>query len=46
MMLRSFHEVSWQQASTRLMRGDVALLQEDVHPRHIWKKALIEQLIE
>jgi hypothetical protein len=44
--LRSFNEVRQQQASTRLRRGDVALLQEDVRPRHMWKKALIEQLIE
>jgi hypothetical protein len=43
--LRSFHEVRKQQASTRLRRGDVALLQEDVRPRHVWKKALVEQLI-
>ena len=44
--LRSFHEVRQQQASTKFTRGDVALLQEDVRPRHMWKKALIEQLIE
>jgi len=24
----------------------VALLQEDVRPRHVWERALIEQLIE
>jgi hypothetical protein len=45
-MLRSFHEVRQQEASTRLRTGDVALLQEDVRPRHMWKKALIERLIE
>ena len=44
--LRSFHEVRQQQASTKLRRGDVALLQEDVRPRHMWKRAVIEQLIE
>jgi hypothetical protein len=44
--LRSFHEVQQQQASTKLRRGDVALLQEDVRPRHMWKRAVIEQLIE
>jgi hypothetical protein len=43
--LRSFHEVRQQQASTKCRRGD-ALLQEDVRPRHMWKKAVIEQLIE
>ena len=45
-MLRSFREVRQQQASTKFRRGDVALLQEDVRPRHMWKRALIEQLIE
>jgi hypothetical protein len=44
--LRSFHEVRQQQSSTRLRRGDVALLQEDVRPRHMWKRAPIEQLIK
>ena len=43
---RSFHEVRQQQASTNFRRGDVALLQEDVRPRHMWKRALIEQLRE
>jgi len=42
----SFHEVRQQQASTKFRRGDVALLQEDVRPRHMWKRAVIEQLIE
>ena len=44
--LWSFHEVQQQQASTKFRRGDVALLQEDIHPRHMWKRAVIEQLIE
>jgi len=44
--LRSFHEVWQQQASTKFRRGDVALLQEDVRPQHMWKRAVIEQLIE
>jgi hypothetical protein len=44
--LRSFHEVRRQRASIRLRRGDVVLLQEDAHPRHIWKGGCIEQLIE
>jgi hypothetical protein len=43
--LRSFHEVRQQQASTKCRRGDVALLQ-DVHPRHMWKRAVIEYLTE
>jgi len=44
--LRSFHDVRQQQASTKFTRGDVALLQEDVRPRNMWKRAVIEQLIE
>jgi hypothetical protein len=44
--LRGFHEVRQQQASTKFRRGDVALLQEDVRPRHMWKRAVIEQLTE
>jgi hypothetical protein len=43
--LRSFHEVRQEQTSTRFRRGDVALLQ-DVRPRHMWKRAVIEELIE
>ena len=42
--LRNFHEVRHQQASTKFGRGDGALLQEDVRPRHMWKRAVIEQL--
>ena len=44
--LRSFHEVRQQQPSARLRVGDVALLQEEVRPRHMWKRARIEPLIE
>jgi len=46
MMLRSSHEVRQQKASTRHTRGFVVLLQEDVRPRHMWKRALIEQITE
>jgi len=45
-MLWNFHEVRQQQASTKFRRGDVAMLQEDVRRRHMWKRAVIEQLIE
>jgi len=38
---RGFHEVRQQQTSTEFRRGDVALLQEDVRPRHVWKRAVI-----
>jgi hypothetical protein len=44
--LRSFHEVRQQQVPTKLRVGDVALLQEEVRPRHMWKRARIEQIIE
>jgi hypothetical protein len=44
--LRSFHAVRQQKASTRLRRGDVVLLQEDVRLRHTWKRAIIELLVE
>jgi len=43
--LRSFHEDRLQQASTKFRRGDFALLQEDIRPRRMWKRAVIEQLI-
>jgi len=44
--LRSFHDVQQQQASTKFRGGDVALLQENVRPLHMWKRAVIEQLIK
>ena len=44
--LKSFHEVRQPQTSVRFRRGDVALLQEDVRPRHMWKTAIIERVIE
>jgi hypothetical protein len=44
--LSSFHEVRQQRASTKLRIGDVALLVEEVRPRHMWKRARIEQLIQ
>ena len=40
--LRSFHEVRQQQPSARLRVGNVALLQEEVCPRHMWKRARID----
>ena len=47
MALKSFHAVQQQQqASTRLRTGDMALLQEDVRPRRMWKRTLIKQLTE
>ena len=44
--LRRFHEVRQQQTSVKFRRGDVALLQEEVRPRHMWKRAVIERVIE
>lgn len=47
LQLRSFHEV--RGTSTRVIKfrpGDVALVQEDGRPRHLWKKARIERLVE
>jgi hypothetical protein len=35
-----------QQPPTKLGIGDVALLQEEVRPRHMWRRTLIEQLTE
>jgi len=39
------HEFRQQYASTKFRIGDVALLQEEVRSRHMWKRARIEQLI-
>ena len=44
--VRTFHEVRHQQASTKFGRGDVALLQENLRPRYMWKRAVVEQLIK
>jgi hypothetical protein len=44
--LRSFHEVRLQPASTKLRIGDVSLLQKEVLPRHMGKRARMEQLME
>jgi hypothetical protein len=40
--LRSFHKIRQQQASTKVRVGYVALLHEEVSPRHMWKRARIE----
>jgi hypothetical protein len=45
--LKSFHEVRQpQRGSSSLRLGDVVLLYEDTRPRHMWKKARIEELRE
>jgi hypothetical protein len=43
--LRSFHQVRRPRGrSAELKVGDVALLQEDRRPRHMWRKARIQEL--
>jgi hypothetical protein len=44
--LRNFHEVQRPQKSSDLRKGDVVLIQEDVRPRHTWRKAIVEGLQE
>ncbi|XP_049813629.1 uncharacterized protein LOC126260347 [Schistocerca nitens] len=46
-LLKNFHETHQPRpGSGRLQLGDVVLLQEDVRPRHMWRKARIEVLHE
>ena len=43
--LRNFHEVSQpNKRSGKVRVGDIVLLQEDRRPRHMWKKARVEEL--
>jgi hypothetical protein len=45
MELRSFHVISQPKGKSGKVRaGDVVLLQEDRRPRHMWKKARVEEL--
>jgi hypothetical protein len=45
MELRSFHVTSQTKGrSGKVRTGDVILLQEDSRPRHMWKKARVEEL--
>lgn len=45
LQLQSFHQVRQPKGKrTQLRVGDVALLQEDVQPRHLWRKARIQEL--
>ena len=46
LQLRNFHEVRKSQRSRDLRQGDVVLIQEDVRPRHMWRKAIVEGLQE
>ncbi|XP_049813599.1 uncharacterized protein LOC126260317 [Schistocerca nitens] len=46
-LLKNFHETHQPRpGSGRLQLGDVILLQENVRPRHMWRKARIEDLHE
>jgi len=43
--LRNFHEVQRPVGKIAQLRlGDIILIQEDVHPRHLWGRACIEEL--
>ena len=45
MLLQSFHETRQPRGKSPNFRvGDVVLLKDDIHPRHMWKKARIEEL--
>ena len=45
MELRSFHVISQPKGrSGKVRTGDIVLLQEDCRPRHMWKKARVEEL--
>ncbi|GFQ73769.1 DUF5641 domain-containing protein [Trichonephila clavata] len=38
LQLRSFHQVRNKDSTVNIRVGDIVLLQEDVRPRHMWKK--------
>jgi hypothetical protein len=43
--MRNFHEVQHPVGKTDQLRpGDIVLIQEDVHPRHLWGQARIKEL--
>jgi len=45
LQLRNFHEISQPKGGSGKVRtGDIVLLQEDRRPRHMWKKARVEEL--
>jgi hypothetical protein len=45
MELRSFHVISQPKGrSGKVRTGDVIVLQEDCRPRHMWKKAWLEEM--
>jgi hypothetical protein len=44
LQLKSFHEVRKPQVCRDIREGDVVLIQEDVRPRHMWRRARVEDL--
>jgi hypothetical protein len=45
MELKSFYVISQPKGrSGKVRTGDIIFLQEDHHPRHMWKKARVEEL--
>lgn len=46
MQLRNFHEVRKPRTLKGIRQGDVVLVQEDVRPRHMWRKAVFDRLLE
>ena len=45
--LRSFHRVRQTTGRTATFRvGDMVLLQEDLRPRHLWRRARIQELVQ
>ncbi|KFM75934.1 hypothetical protein X975_01018, partial [Stegodyphus mimosarum] len=45
MNLCTFHQVRNPSETNKIRKGGIVLLQEDVRPRHTWKKARVEELI-
>ncbi|GFR03210.1 DUF5641 domain-containing protein [Trichonephila clavata] len=44
LQLRSFHEVLNKDSTINIRVGDIVLLQDDIRPRHMWKKARVINL--
>ncbi|GFQ81064.1 integrase catalytic domain-containing protein [Trichonephila clavata] len=45
LQLRSFHQVRNKDSTINIRVGDIVLLQEDIRPRHMWKKARVRNYI-
>lgn len=46
LQLRTFHHVRNAKNYSNIRIGDLVLLQEEMRPRHQWKKALVQELIK